>query len=67
MADHLNGVVKLTRANEYRLDIPLLGNLPAVSGASGDYYWTVSLIQVSPAYQNFGRQADPSYFYVQFP
>jgi hypothetical protein len=65
VADHRNGVVKLTRANEYRLDIPLLGNLPAVSGTSGDYYWSVSLIQVSPSYHNFGRQADPSYFYVQ--
>jgi hypothetical protein len=65
VADHHNGVVKLTRANEYRLDIPQLSNLPGVSGNSGDYYWTVSLVQVTPTYRDFGRQADPSYFYVQ--
>lgn len=64
VADNHNGVVKLTRANEYRLTIPYMHDLPSVQGRSGDYYWTVAIVQIEPAYADAGRQAQPARFYL---
>lgn len=63
VADNKNGVIKLMGQNEYELDVPFLHNLPAVTG-SGNYWWTVALVEIEPSYRDFGRQATPSVFYV---
>ena len=63
VADNRNGVIKVVGPSEYELDVPFLHNLPAVTG-SGNYWWTVALVEVAPSYRDFGRQATPSVFYV---
>ena len=63
VADNRNGVIKVVGPSEYELDVPFLNNLPAVTG-SGNYWWTVALVEVKPSYRDFGRQATPSVFYV---
>ncbi len=67
VADNLNNVIKLSRANEYRLEIPFLNQLPSTAVGSGDYNWTVAIVQVSPQYRSFGRQADPAYVRIELP
>jgi hypothetical protein len=66
VADNKNGVVKLSRQNEYRLDVPFMHNLPSVAG-SGDYLWTVSIVEIEPTYRSFNRNATPSRFYLEIP
>lgn len=62
--DNLDGVIKLERQNEYRLDIPFIHNLPSVDGQPSFYQWTVAIVQISPAYQDFGREAPPARIFV---
>jgi hypothetical protein len=31
-----------------------------VGGRSGEYWWTVALVQISPDYQDLGQQASPA-------
>lgn len=66
VADNKNGVVKLLPQNQYRLDVPFMHNLPSVVG-SGDYFWTVSIVEIDPGYRSFNRSATPSRFYLDLP
>jgi hypothetical protein len=62
--DNLDGLIKLERQNEYRLDIPFVHNLPSVDGQPGFYEWTVAIVQITPTYQDFGREAPPARIFV---
>lgn len=64
VADNRNGAIRRIGANEYVMDVPFMTNLPSVRG-TGDYYWTVAIVQIEPNYRAFGRQAQPAYVYMQ--
>jgi len=58
--DNKNGrVKKALDQNIYSLDINISGTA-GVKNRSGDYLWTVSLVEIEPAYKPLGIQAMPS-------
>ncbi|HXW00019.1 MAG TPA: hypothetical protein VEC93_16485, partial [Anaerolineae bacterium] len=59
--DNQNGTIKSNGANEYRLSIDIKGSAGVMS-QSGDYLWTVALVQISPNYAASGQQAPPAHF-----
>ncbi|HXV42776.1 MAG TPA: hypothetical protein VEC96_06905, partial [Anaerolineae bacterium] len=59
--DNQNGTIKSNGANEYRLSIDIKG-AAGVMSQSGDYLWTVALVQISPNYAASGQQAPPAHF-----
>jgi hypothetical protein len=63
LADNVNGQVRQLGPNHYALSLDI--RLAAgVQNRSGQYYWTVSLVQVSPNYVNSGVQAPPAVIYL---
>jgi uncharacterized protein YgiM (DUF1202 family) len=54
--DNQNGKVKALGNNTYSLTVDIT-NAPSVRGRSGDYLWTVLLVQISPDYKELGVQA----------
>jgi len=52
--------------NGYRLFIDIT-NAAGVRTRSGEYLWTVALVQVDPAYADLGQQADPARLRFDFP
>ncbi len=56
--DNQNGKVAALGNNTYRLNVDIT-NAYGVQGRGGDYLWTVALVQVSPDYQDLGKQAAP--------
>jgi hypothetical protein len=57
--DNLNGNVIALGDNTYRLTADIR-DAPGVLGRSGEYLWTVLLIQITPEYKELGIQATPS-------
>jgi tRNA A-37 threonylcarbamoyl transferase component Bud32 len=56
--DNQNGNVAALGNNTYRLNVDIT-DAYGVLGRGGDYLWTVALVQVSPDYQDLGKQASP--------
>lgn len=56
--DNQQGKVVAQGNNTYRL-IADISDAPSVGGRSGDYLWTVLLVQISPEYRELGVQATP--------
>lgn len=54
--DNQNGNIKALGNNTYSLTVDIT-NAPSVQGRSGDYLWTVLLVQISPDYKELGVQA----------
>ena len=61
--DNQNGVVTSLGNNQYRLHADISG-AAGVGGSSGDYLWTVALVQISPQYRDLGIQAAPEALHV---
>jgi hypothetical protein len=57
--DNQNGNIKRIGDNEYRLSVNI-GEAAGVRGRSGEYLWTVALVQISPGYVDLGQQALPA-------
>jgi hypothetical protein len=57
--DNQNGNVRNLGGNQYRLSTDIQ-EVPSVHGSSGAYWWTVALVQISPAYADLGQQANPA-------
>jgi hypothetical protein len=57
--DNKNGNVKSLGNNTYRLATDIR-DAPGVQGRSGEYLWTVLLVEISPKYKDLGIQATPS-------
>jgi hypothetical protein len=57
--DNQNGNIKNIDGNRYhfRTDIR---DAPSVQSRSGEYLWTVALVQISPEYKDLGQQAEPA-------
>ena len=58
VADNQNGNVFDLGNDTYRLSVDIT-NAYGVQGRSGEYLWTVALVQISPEYQDLGKQATP--------
>lgn len=56
--DNQNGVVQALGNNRYRL-IADIANTPGVQNKSGDYNWTVMLVQITPEYRDLSLVAEP--------
>jgi hypothetical protein len=60
MQDNKNGQVKALGQNTYSLEINISG-AAGVKGRGGEYWWTVSLVEIEPAYQPLNIQATPEH------
>lgn len=58
--DNKNGLVQSLSNNTYRLTINIKDAF-GVKGRSGEYVWTVVLVQISPEYKDLGIQAPPAH------
>ena len=56
--DNKNGAVQALGNNRYRLNVDI-SEASGVRGRSGDYNWTVLLVQIEPEYKELGIQAVP--------
>jgi len=56
--DNLNGKIQALGNNTYRLNVNIYEAF-GVKGRSGEYWWTVNLVQVSPEYKDLGFEAPP--------
>jgi hypothetical protein len=57
--DNKNGRVAALGNNTYQLNVDIR-DAYGVQGRSGEYLWTVVLIQISPEYKDLGTQATPA-------
>ncbi len=57
--DNKNGKVVALGNNTYRLTVDIR-DAAGVRGRSGEYLWTVVLVQISPDYKDLGKQATPA-------
>jgi hypothetical protein len=57
--DNQNDNVRNLGSNQYRLSTDIK-EAAGVRGRTGIYWWTVALVQISPAYADLGQQADPA-------
>jgi hypothetical protein len=58
--DNQNGRIERIGENQYRFEVDISG-AAGVRGRSGEYWWTVALVQISPNYSDLGQQASPVY------
>jgi hypothetical protein len=56
--DNQKGIVAALGNNTYRLTADIRDAF-GVKGRSGEYLWTVALVQISPEYRDLGVQAPP--------
>jgi hypothetical protein len=64
--DNQNGIIKNVGGDTYQLSVDIK-DAAGVQGQSGTYFWTVALVQISPAYQDLGQQAEPISFRYAAP
>jgi hypothetical protein len=58
MLDNQNGNVESVGNNTYRLKTDIK-DAYGVAGKTGEYLWTVGLVQISPEYADLGQEAEP--------
>jgi hypothetical protein len=58
--DNKNGKIIALGNDTYRLDVDIR-DAYGVQGRSGEYLWTVALVQISPEYKDLGKQAPPGH------
>jgi hypothetical protein len=56
--DNKNGNIAALSNNTYRLTVNIRDSF-GVKGRTGDYLWTVVVVQISPEYKDLGIQAPP--------
>jgi hypothetical protein len=64
--DNENGLIESLGNNHYRLTIDI-SDAAGVRGRSGEYLWTVALVQISPDYVDMGQQAAPAQLRFDMP
>jgi hypothetical protein len=57
--DNQNGNIKSVGGGKYRLTVNIR-EAAGVQGRSGEYLWTVALVQISPNYVDLDEQAEPA-------
>jgi hypothetical protein len=57
--DNTQGSIEKIGENRYRLQVDI-SQAAGVRKRSGEYLWTVALVQISPIYADFGLQAEPA-------
>jgi serine/threonine protein kinase len=58
--DNKNGLIQSLGNNTYRLNVNIKDAF-GVKSRSGEYLWTVVLVQISPEYKDLGIQAPPAH------
>jgi uncharacterized membrane protein YgcG len=61
VADNQSGHIQNIGENKYRINFDVSGSA-GLQGRSGEYLWTVALVQISPNYADLGQQASPARF-----
>lgn len=61
MQDNKAGRIERIGENTYRLIVDVT-EAAGVQGRTGEYWWTVGLIQISPAYNYIGEESPPARF-----
>lgn len=59
LEDNQNGRIMQIGENRYRLSANIK-DAAGVRGRSGQYLWTVAVVQISPNYADLGQQAAPT-------
>jgi tetratricopeptide (TPR) repeat protein len=57
--DNQNGNIKNIGGSKYHFSTDIR-EAPSVQGRTGEYLWTVALVQISPEYKDLGQQAEPA-------
>jgi tetratricopeptide (TPR) repeat protein len=57
--DNQSGNIKNIDGNRYHFSTDIR-DAPSVQSRSGEYLWTVALVQISPEYKDLGQQAEPA-------
>jgi len=60
-----NGTIRLVEQGIYQLSIPFIRGIPSVQGRSGDYYWSVSIVQIRPEYKDLGQNGEAGKFHLE--
>lgn len=63
--DNSNGEIKHNSPNTYSLHVSDIPATPSVQGRSGEYFWTVILVNIRPAYEETALQANPQRFWLR--
>ena len=58
--DNQQGRIEQIGENRYRLSTNIRQAF-GVQGRTGEYLWTVALVQISPQYADLGQQAEPAH------
>ena len=64
--DNRNGGVTSPSPNTYQVNIDI-SDVPGVRGRTGDYLWTVLLIEIDPEYKELSLQATPGQLRYEAP
>jgi hypothetical protein len=56
VADNLDGSITSPATGAYQIELDI-SDVPGVQGRTGDYFWTVLLVQIEPEYRELGVQA----------
>jgi hypothetical protein len=59
--DNQAGRIETISENRYRLIVDIT-EAAGVQGRTGEYWWTVGLIQISPEYKYIGEESSPARF-----
>jgi len=66
LLDNQNGLIEALGNDIYRLTADI-SEAAGVRNRGGEYNWTVVLVQIEPAYQDLGVQAEPARFRFEPP
>lgn len=66
MLDNEQRRIESLGQNHYRLTVDIT-NAYGVRGRSGEYLWTVALVQIKPDYAALGQQAEPARLRFELP
>jgi len=62
--DNETGRIQKSGEGIYQLTVQGLQYAPSVSGVEGNYFWTVTIIQIAPEYRTTAIQAEPAKFFI---
>ena len=64
--DNLQGGIEQIGGNRYRLHVDIT-KAAGVMGRTGEYLWTVGLVQIDPVYADLGDWAEPARLRYEAP
>jgi serine/threonine protein kinase len=65
VASKQNGSLRLVAPSTYQLSVLYSHSLPSVQGQSGDYYWSISIVEIAPVYRDLGQEQEVGRFRLE--